>query len=114
MQDEPEKNLMTGLREIAKVHRGDLKLIADQHTTISNATDEELPEIRHLLAECKLDNLDHSSMRLSSSACVALQRCGMLRVFPGSYKNDVGGRCSVVFRAGHGWIRACACTVSSQ
>ena len=67
-------------------------------------------EIKRLLTGYTLDNLNHSGLKLSSSACVAFQTCGMLRVFSGPYKHDVGGRCSVVFRVGHGWIRACTCT----
>ena len=78
VQDEPEKNFKTGLREIAKVLKGNFKLTANQHIIISNVSDEELPEIKRLLAEYKLDNLNHSGLRLSSSACVAFPTCGML------------------------------------
>ena len=77
VQDEPEKNFKTALREIAKVHKGDFKLTANQHIIISNVTDKELPEIKRLLAEYKLDNLNHSGLRLSSSACVSFPTCGM-------------------------------------
>jgi len=77
VQDEPEKNFKTGLREIAKVHKGDFKLTANQHIMISNVTDKELPEIKRLLAEYKMDNLSHSGLRLSSSACVAFPTCGL-------------------------------------
>ena len=77
VQDETDKNFKTGLREIAKVHKGDFKLTANQHIIISNVTDEELQEIKRLLAKYKLDNLNHSGLRLSSSACVAFPTCGM-------------------------------------
>ena len=77
VQDEPEKNFKTGLQEIAKVHKGDFKLTANQHIMISNVADEELPRIKRLLAEYKLDNVNHSGLRLSSSACVAFPTCGM-------------------------------------
>ncbi|KAF9646227.1 sulfite reductase subunit beta [Thelephora ganbajun] len=77
VQDEPEKNFKTGLREIAKVHKGDFRLTANQHVIISGVSDKELPEIKRLLAEYKLDNLNHSGLRLSSSACVAFPTCGL-------------------------------------
>jgi len=86
VQDELE-NFNTGSREIAEVHRDDFKCIADQRTIISNVTSEEPPEIKRLLAEYKLDNLNHSGLRLS--ACVAFPTCGMFCVSPGSYKNNV-------------------------
>ena len=114
VQDEPEKNSKTGLREIAKVHKGDFKLAANQHIIISNVTDKELPGIKRLLAEYKLDNLNHSGLRLSSSACVAFSTCGMFRISPNPYENDVDMRYFVAFRARHGRIRTCTCTVGFQ
>jgi len=91
-----------GRHHYTKVHKGDFKLTANQHTIVSNVTDKELPGIKRLLAEYKLDNLNHSGLRLSSSACVAFPTCGMFRIFSGSYKNDVDWRRSVAFRACYG------------
>jgi len=58
VQDEPEKNFKARLREIAKVHKGNFKLTANRQIITSNVTDKELPEIKHLFAESKLNNLD--------------------------------------------------------
>jgi sulfite reductase (NADPH) hemoprotein beta-component len=77
VQDEPGRDFKTALREIAKVHKGEFRLTANQHLIISNIATSELPEIKRLLAHYKLNNLDFSGLRLSSSACVAFPTCGL-------------------------------------
>ena len=76
VQDEPGRDFKTGLREIAKIHKGEFRLTANQHLIISNVASADLPEIKRLLARYKLDNVDFSGLRLSSSACVAFPTCG--------------------------------------
>ncbi|KAF8972641.1 sulfite reductase subunit beta [Flammula alnicola] len=75
--DEPGKEFKTGLREIAKVHKGTFRCTANQHLLISDVADENLDEIKGLLRKYKLDNLEFSGLRLSSSACVAFPTCGL-------------------------------------
>ena len=65
----------SGLREIAKVHKGSFRLTANQHVVIADIDDKNISEIKGLLAKYKLDNIDFSGLRLSSSACVALPTC---------------------------------------
>ncbi|KDQ61587.1 hypothetical protein JAAARDRAFT_171885 [Jaapia argillacea MUCL 33604] len=77
IQDEPGKDFKAGLREIAKVHKGTFRLTANQHIIVSDIPTAELPIIKDLLAQYKLDNLNHSALRLSSSACVAFPTCGL-------------------------------------
>ncbi|KAF8141666.1 hypothetical protein EV363DRAFT_1443572 [Boletus edulis] len=76
VQDEPGREFKTGLREIAKVHKGTFRLTSNQHLVISEIPPEEVPRIKALLAEYKLDNLNFTALRLSSSACVAFPTCG--------------------------------------
>ena len=76
VQDEPGRDFKTALREIAKVHKGEFRLTANQHIVISNIAASDLPEVKRLLALYKLDNLDFTGLRLSSSACVAFPTCG--------------------------------------
>ena len=80
IQDEPGRDYKTGLREIAKVHKGTFRLTANQHVILAGIPSEELPRIKHLLAKYKLDNLSQSGLRLSSSACVAFPTCGACRL----------------------------------
>ncbi|KAF8630759.1 hypothetical protein AX17_005354 [Amanita inopinata Kibby_2008] len=77
IQDEPGRDYKTGLREIAKVHRGAFRLTTNQHLVVSDIAEEDLPQIKALLSQYKLDNLSYSGLRLSSSACVAFPTCGL-------------------------------------
>ncbi|KAG1804502.1 sulfite reductase subunit beta [Suillus subaureus] len=77
IQDEPERDFKTGLREIAKIHKGTFRLTANQHIMISEISTEDVPEIKRILAKYKLDNLNYTGLRLSSSACVAFPTCGL-------------------------------------
>ncbi|PVG03154.1 sulfite reductase subunit beta [Serendipita vermifera] len=77
VQDEPGKDFKTGLREIAKVHKGRFRLTANQHLIISEVPGSELDTIKKLLKKYGLDNTQFSGLRLSSSACVAFPTCGL-------------------------------------
>ena len=77
IQDEPGRDFKTGLREIAKVHKGAFRTTANQHLIITDIPKENVPQIKALLEKYGLDNLEHSALRLSSSACVAFPTCGL-------------------------------------
>lgn len=77
IEDTADFKMRTGLREIAKIHTGEFRLTGNQHLIISNVTDEELPRIKAMMKEHKLDNTNFSGLRLSSSACVAFPTCGL-------------------------------------
>lgn len=77
IEDTPEFRMKTGLREIAKVHKGEFRLTGNQHLILSNVADSDLDAIKKLMAEYKLDNIQFSGLRLSSSACVAFPTCGL-------------------------------------
>lgn len=76
VQDEADRSFKTGLREIAKVHKGTFRMTANQHMVVADVASEDLSEIKRLLSKYKLDNLTHTGLRLSSSACVAFPTCG--------------------------------------
>ncbi|KAF9523067.1 sulfite reductase subunit beta [Crepidotus variabilis] len=77
VQDEPGKEFKSGLREIAKVHKGSFRLTANQHLMVSDVLDGDLDLIKGLLKKYGLDELGFSGLRLSSSACVAFPTCGL-------------------------------------
>ncbi|AEO70949.1 bc7c69d0-3f07-412f-9252-8f778e64185d [Thermothielavioides terrestris] len=77
VEDRADFRMKTGLREIAKVHKGEFRLTPNQHLILSNVADEDVAGIKALMAEYKLDNLQFSGLRLSSSACVAFPTCGL-------------------------------------
>ncbi|KOS20684.1 Sulfite reductase subunit beta [Escovopsis weberi] len=77
IEDTPEFQMKTGLREVAKVHKGEFRLTGNQHLILSNVEDEDVPAMKELLKKYKLDNVQFSGLRLSSSACVAFPTCGL-------------------------------------
>ncbi|EQB38593.1 sulfite reductase [Virgibacillus sp. CM-4] len=78
VKDTDDYQLMTGLREIAKVHTGDFRLTPNQNLTIANVTDEKKQDIDHLIRQYKLtDGGQYSGLRRNSMACVALPTCAL-------------------------------------
>ncbi|KAK1751986.1 hypothetical protein QBC47DRAFT_389413 [Echria macrotheca] len=77
IEDTADFQMKTGLREIAKVHKGEFRLSPNQHLLLSNVADEDVPALKALMAKYKLDNIQFSGLRLSSSACVAFPTCGL-------------------------------------
>ena len=77
VEDTEEFQMKTGLRELAKVHKGEFRLTGNQHLVLSGVSDEDLPSIKAMMAKHKLDNTQFSALRLSSSACVAFPTCGL-------------------------------------
>ncbi len=78
IQDEDNNRLMTGLREIAKVHTGDFRLTANQNLIIGNVTSQKKRKIEQMAKEYGLtDGLHHSALKRNSMSCVALPTCGL-------------------------------------
>lgn len=77
IEDTADFQMKTGLREVAKVHKGEFRLTGNQHLILSNVADEDLDSMKALLKKWKLDNVKFSGLRLSSSACVAFPTCGL-------------------------------------
>lgn len=77
VQDEPGRDFKTGLREIAKVHKGTFRVTCNQHLIIADIPNDQVPVINKLLTKYRLDNLSYSGLRLASSACVAFPTCGL-------------------------------------
>jgi sulfite reductase (NADPH) hemoprotein beta-component len=78
IQDSDEFPMMTGLREIAKIHTGDFRLTANQNLIIGNVGAKQKVKIDVMVEEYKLNGLEHrSALRLNSMACVALPTCGL-------------------------------------
>ena len=77
IEDTADFQMKTGLREIAKVHKGEFRLTGNQHLILSNVADDDVPAMDTLMKKYKLDNVKFSGLRLSSSACVAFPTCGL-------------------------------------
>ena len=69
---------LSGLREIALIHRGDFRLTANQNLVIANVAPDDRATIETLVTTHRLDLHRHaSSLRLNALACVALPTCGL-------------------------------------
>ncbi len=78
VRDTKDYPLLTGLREIAKVHDGDFRLTANQNLIIANISPEKRARIEELMEQYGIkDSHEKSGLRLSSLACVALPTCGL-------------------------------------
>jgi sulfite reductase (NADPH) hemoprotein beta-component len=70
--------MRTGLREIAKVHKGDFRLTCNQNLIIGGVDAADKDAIEALVKEYGLgESLSVSGLRLNSMACVALPTCGL-------------------------------------
>lgn len=78
VQDTDEHTMMTGLREIARVHEGDIRVTPNQNLIIARIPETQRAAITGLLdAHGILDLTDRSNVRRHSMACVAFPTCGL-------------------------------------
>ncbi|MDD1632043.1 MAG: assimilatory sulfite reductase (NADPH) hemoprotein subunit [Methylococcaceae bacterium] len=76
--DTEEYPMMTGLRDIAKVHDGDFRLTANQNLIIGRVSPKKKPVIDALLKKYQLaDFRQQTGLRLNAMACVAFPTCGL-------------------------------------
>jgi sulfite reductase (NADPH) hemoprotein beta-component len=76
--DNDEKSYKTGMREIAKVHKGDFRLTGNQNVIIGDVAAEDKASIDALVEQYGLDAYKTASgLRRSQIACVSLPTCGL-------------------------------------
>ncbi|MFB6272748.1 MAG: assimilatory sulfite reductase (NADPH) hemoprotein subunit [Salinibacter sp.] len=78
IRDWDDYPLMTGLRQIAEIHEGDIRLTPNQNLVIGNVAPDAKPDIDALVDEYGLtDGKPYSALRRNAMACVALPTCGL-------------------------------------
>lgn len=78
VKDLPGVAMMTGLREIAKIHDGDFRLTANQNLVIGRVSAEKKEEVEEILRKHGLANERvRTGLRFNAMACVALPTCGL-------------------------------------
>ncbi len=76
--DENGLSLLTGLREIAHIHKGEFRLTCNQNMVIANVAARDKAKIDKLVKAHGLDGyLNQSGIRRYNIACVALPTCGL-------------------------------------
>jgi len=74
--DRPSKPIFEGLRAVARVHKGNIRLTPNQNIIIADVEPEDRAAIDAVLAEHRIGAEDATSaMRLNSMACVAMPTC---------------------------------------
>lgn len=93
IKDEGEHLLMTGLREIAKVHTGDFRLTGNQNLIIGNVSSQKKKKLEELFETYGItDGKQNSALRRNSMACVALPTCGLAMAESERYLPDLIGK----------------------
>lgn len=89
--------LMSGLREIAKVHDGDFRLSANQNLLIGQVSSKRKPVIDALLEKHGLANTQ-TALRLNSMACVAFPTCALAMAESERYFPSLLGKLEVIIK----------------
>jgi sulfite reductase (NADPH) hemoprotein beta-component len=77
LRDFAGRRLLTGLREVARVHRGLFALTTNQNVTIAGVSEDRRAEIDAVLREQGIANAQATPVRRSAIACVALPTCAL-------------------------------------
>jgi sulfite reductase (NADPH) hemoprotein beta-component len=76
--DRGERRLLSGMRELAKVHTGDFRLTCNQNVIVANVAAAERERIDAIVRSHGLDGYrKQSAIRRHAIACVALPTCGL-------------------------------------
>ncbi|HYW04636.1 MAG TPA: assimilatory sulfite reductase (NADPH) hemoprotein subunit [Gammaproteobacteria bacterium] len=90
VRDREDCQLMTGLREIARVHEGEFRVTGNQNLIIAGVKRGQRRRIEKLMAGYGLeDPAHHSAVRRSAMACVALPTCGLAMAESERYLPDL-------------------------
>ncbi|TCV99224.1 assimilatory sulfite reductase (NADPH) hemoprotein subunit [Biostraticola tofi] len=73
--DYPDRSLKTGMAEIARIHKGDFRLTANQNLIIAGVPTKDKARIEKLARQHGLINDGVSLQRKASMACVAFPTC---------------------------------------
>lgn len=78
LADHGSQRLLSGMRAIAQVHRGDFRLTCNQNVIVANVESHQRERVDALVREYGLDGYVRASpVRLHAVACVALPTCGL-------------------------------------
>jgi len=73
--DYPGKPLKTGVAEIAKIHKGDFRMTANQNLIVAGVSEEDKAQIEKIARDHGLMDDSVSQQRKDSMACVAFPTC---------------------------------------
>jgi sulfite reductase (NADPH) hemoprotein beta-component len=89
LSNRPGRAWLDGMRAIAQVHKGSIRVTPNQNLIVAGVPAEERPAIEALLAEHGLAGGAESAIRRNSIACVALPTCGLAMAEAERYLPDI-------------------------
>jgi sulfite reductase (NADPH) hemoprotein beta-component len=87
---------MDGLREIAKVHRGQFRLTPNQNLIVADIPPGERPRIEAILAGHGVETDGVSPLRRNAIACVALPTCPLAMAEAERYLPDFAAKLEAI------------------
>ena len=100
--DSFDRPWLSGLREIARVHRGDFRITANQNATIAGVEGGARAAIDELIGRYRLDAVERAGpLRRDALACVALPTCPLAMAEAERYLPQLLGRVEGLLEA-HG------------
>jgi sulfite reductase (NADPH) hemoprotein beta-component len=91
--DRPDLPWLTGLREIATVHRGDFRMTPNQNVTVAGVAAADRPRIESLIVQYRLDHAERAiPLKRDALACVALPTCPLAMAEAERYLPQLTGR----------------------
>lgn len=103
VSDLPGRQVMTGVREIAKIHRGQFRLTPNQNLIIARIAPKDRRSIEALLEKHGLAGGSSSALRSNSIACVALPTCPLAMAEAERYLPGLVGKIEAIL-AEHGLL----------
>lgn len=93
VRDNGVARTLSGLRELAKIHKGDFRLTANQNLIVSGISDREKPAVEKLLDDYGIQRLQSiSPLKQQALACVAFPTCGLAMAEAERYLPDLTDR----------------------
>jgi sulfite reductase (NADPH) hemoprotein beta-component len=91
--DKGQSRLLTALRELAAMHKGEFRLTANQNLIVSGIADEDRRAVEQLFEQHGVNLLQSlSPLRQQALACVALPTCGLAMAEAERYLPEFTGK----------------------
>jgi len=105
IRDRGQSRLLTGLRELAAILKGQFRLTANQNLIVSGIADEDRPAIEKLFERHGVNLLQNlSPLRQQALACVALPTCALAMAEAERYLPELTGKVEALLDA-HGLLQ---------
>jgi sulfite reductase (NADPH) hemoprotein beta-component len=105
IRDKGQSRLLTALRELAAILKGEFRLTANQNLIVSGIAGEERPAIEKLFERHGVNLLQSlSPLRQQALACVALPTCGLAMAEAERYLPELTGKVEALLDA-HGLLQ---------